>query len=197
MQRRSLSWETDTREARNKNPMNNPHPKERGALLEELLPRWRRWLGLRYRSLQALHPEIVQDASADLIEYLSREVERSHSDEEIRKIGFTILRRRVADAFRSRAVQATADVPLDGLPAIDPSSNPEEVESYARLLRAVLRLVDKLDKPSRELLLRSETQGSAKPLSDAERQRLSRLRADLRRELAERHGVDVRQFLKE
>lgn len=175
---------------------NNPHL-QRDALLEELLPRWRRWLSLRYRSLVALHPEIVQDASADLVEYLSRARERTLADDEVRKIGFTILRRRAADAVRSRALEVAEDVPLDSLPTTDPSANPEEVENYARLLRAVVRLLAKLDRPARELLLRGEDGRSGTALSDAERQRLSRLRADLRRELAETHGVDVRQFLRD
>jgi hypothetical protein len=50
--------------------MNNDPHLQRHVLLEELLPRWLRWLSLRYRPLAALHPEIVQDASADLVEYL-------------------------------------------------------------------------------------------------------------------------------
>jgi len=176
---------------------NDSQSTRQNAQLADLLTRWRRWLRLRHRSLESAHEEIVQDASADLVEYLAEPSRRDLPDEEVRRIGFTILRRRVADIFRSRAVRKFEDVPLDVLPATDPSSNPEEVETYVRLLRAVVSIIAKLDGPSRELLLRKEASGGSrdKPLTDAERQRLSRLRTELKRQLAEKYGVNIEQIL--
>lgn len=169
------------------------------ALLLKLHPRWIAWLRLRHHSLEHVHSDILQDASADLIKYLSPHEGQVHSDEDISRIGFTILRRRVADEFRSRTIQWAEDFPLDELPSTDPSGNPEEVLRYAKLLRAVISLMAKLDKPSRELLLRDEGGAGASdtPLSDAERQRLSRLRADLRQQLAQTYGIDIKQFFRE
>ncbi|MCI0627701.1 MAG: hypothetical protein L0387_39630 [Acidobacteria bacterium] len=170
-----------------------------GDLYTDLHLRWIAWLRLRHRSLAHVHTEIVQDATTDLIQYLSEHKNQAHSDEDIRRIGFTILRRRVADEFRARTVQWAEDFPLDELPSTDPSSNPEEVLRYASLLRAVTGLIARLNKPSRELLLRVEagTDAAEVALSDAERQRLSRLRAELRRQLAETYGIDIKQFLRE
>jgi hypothetical protein len=65
--------------------MNNDSHLQRDVLLEELPARWRRWLSLRYRSLAALHPEIVHDASADLVEYLSARLAGPSDPERIRE----------------------------------------------------------------------------------------------------------------
>lgn len=175
--------------------------KKRGrfdVLYQKLHPRWIAWLRLYHRSLNQVHSEIIQDTSADLIQYLSRHKGSVHSDDDISRVGFTILRRRVADEFRSRTIQWVEDFPMDELPNTNLSNNPEEVLRYVSLLRAVIGLMAKLDRSSRELLLRAEYGGTADaPLSDAERQRLSRLRAELRRQLAENYGVDIKLFLKE
>lgn len=172
-------------------------PERLDVLHKKLHPRWMAWLRLYHRSLDQVHSEILQDASADLIQYLSRHERSVHSDEDISRIGFTILRRRVADEFRSRTIQWAEDFPMDELPNTDLSNNPEEILRYSNLLRAVIGLMAKLNKPSRELLLRGEYGAVDVPLSDTERQRLSRLRAELRRQLVEIYGIDIKKFLKE
>jgi DNA-directed RNA polymerase specialized sigma24 family protein len=171
-------------------------PAEHEALFARLLRRWAAWLRLRHRALGHLHADILQDATADLVHYLSRTSPHAVTDEDIARIGFTILRRRIADEFRSKALQWAEGAAPDDLPATDPSTDPEQVLRYARLLRSVIDQLARLDRQSRELLLRRET-GADAPLSDAQRQRLSRLRADLRRRLLDEHGIDVREFFRE
>ena len=172
--------------------------KQLDVVLAELRLRWMAWLHLRRRALESFHAEIVQDASADLLQYLSGRGQRLHSEEEIRRIGFTILKRRVADVFRSQALRWAEAPQPDELPSSDPGADPERVLRYARLLRLVIGLVAKLDRPSRELLMRDSTIGAPNsPLSDAERQRLHRLRQQLRHEIKEIHGIDVKQYLGE
>lgn len=167
--------------------------------LAKLHPFWLNWLRLRHRSLKHLHADLVQDALADLLRYLSLHNEQHHSDEDVRRVGFAILRRRVADAFRASVVQWAEDHALDELPNTDPSHDLDKVVAYRKVLRTVTAMMAKLDDESRALLLGAEADGRADdaPLSAAERQRLSRLRAALRRRLKDESGVDIRQFLGE
>ena len=135
---------------------------------------------------------------ADLVQYLSGRGQHLHSTEEIRRIGFTILKRRVADVFRSQTLRWAEAPQPDELPSSDPGADPERVLRYARLLRLVIGLVAKLDRSSRELLMRDSTTGVPdSPLSDAERQRLHRLRQKLRREIEEIHGINVKEFMED
>jgi DNA-directed RNA polymerase specialized sigma24 family protein len=184
-----VSWDTSqtkaARTAMNENSASEPLQRQ----LAYLQPQWLSWLRLRHRSLAPLHEEITQAAAADLVEYVSRRPLAAVSDEELRKIGFTILRRRVADQYRSKVLIWADESALHDLESPDPSTNPEQVATYSRLLRTVLALLARLGPDSRELLLR-ET-----PLTDAERQRRSRLRADLRRQLLDQFGIDLKQVL--
>ena len=169
---------------------------EHKALFAKLRPRWAAWLRLRHRALGHLHADILQDASVDLVHYLSRNSASAATDEDVARIGFTILRRRVADEFRSKALRWAEGAAPDDLPATNPSTDPEQVLRYTSLLRTVIGQLARLDRASRELLLRGET-GSEAPLTDAQRQRLSRLRTDLRRRLLDELGIDVREFFRE
>lgn len=167
--------------------------------LAKLRPLWMNWLRLRHRSLVHAHDDIVQDATVDLIAYVSKDAQRKRSEEEIRKIGFTILQRRVADRFRAGVLEWAEHSQPDELPSTDSSSDLDRALAYRKLLRAVMSMLAQLDGPSRDLLLGDEAIGpdAAAPLSAAQRQRLSRLRAELRRQLEEKYNIDVRRLLRE
>jgi DNA-directed RNA polymerase specialized sigma24 family protein len=157
--------------------------------LASLRPQWRAWLRLRHRSLQPVHEDILQTTVADLLQYQLRHPDAVLTDKDVRSIGFTILKRRAADQYRSQVLTWADESVLENIQSPDPSTDPEQVTNYARLLRAVLALLAKLDAPTRELLVRDG------PLTDAERQRRSRLRADLRRQLAYQYHIDLNQVL--
>src|SRR5436309_1919311 len=87
------------------------------AVLADLRSRWMTWLRVRRRALESVHDDIVQDALADLVQYLSGRGQHLHSTEEIRRIGFTILKRRVADVFRSQTLRWAEAPQPDELPS--------------------------------------------------------------------------------
>jgi hypothetical protein len=169
------------------------------ALLQDVRSQWQAWLRRRLPALDTLHKDIVQDAAGDLVEYVSAQGRAELPDDEIRRIGFTILRRRAADATRRWSSSAGRQVPLTE--AFEPamSGEPGRAEEYRKLLRAVIELMGNLDQESRELLVRGEypTKGNPAPLSGAHRQKLSRLRHELRSKLVERYRLDVDNILKD
>lgn len=165
----------------------------------ELYPKWKTWLRFRYSALAGIHTELLQDAAADLSEYVLKIGKRQLSNAEISKLGFTILKRRVADVFRGKAMDWVEHLPLDLLPSRDRRSDPELVARYAKLLRLLVGLVAQLDRHDRDLLLRDSNPGDHKhvAMTPAERQQLSRLRERLRAELRGRYGIEVSEYLKE
>jgi DNA-directed RNA polymerase specialized sigma24 family protein len=169
------------------------------SLLQDVRSQWQAWLRRRLPALDPLHKDIVQDAAADLVEYVSSPDRADLPDDEIRRIGFTILRRRAADATRRWSSAAGRQVSLTDAfePAV--SGDPGRAEEYRKLLRAVIELMGNLDQDSRELLVRGEypAKGNPTPLSGAQRQKLSRLRHELRRKLAERYRLEVDNILKD
>jgi hypothetical protein len=177
----------------------NRAPDRLDAVLKEIRPQWLGWLRRRHAGLESRHEDIVQDASADLAGYLSRMRTREAADEEIRRIGFSILRRRVADAFRGRVLSWNASAPLDQVPDTTGGADLERVQDYSKLLRVVMGLLAPLDRASRDLIVRGQEARAPDdvPLSDAERQKLMRLRAELKRKLLERFDIDVTSLLKE
>ena len=167
-------------------------------ILADVYGQWNAWLHLRYSGLAGIHTELLQDAAADLSEYVLKIRNRQLSDAEVRKVGFTILKRRVADVFRAKAIDWVEHLPLDLLPSSDPRSDPEFATRYRKLLRLVVGIVAKLDRHDRDLLLRDSSPGGDKSIAMtvAERQQLRRLREQLRVELRERYGIDVSGYLK-
>jgi len=169
------------------------------ALLQDVRSQWQAWLRRRLPALESLHKDIVQDAAGDLVEYMSTRDRADLPDEEVRRIGFTILRRRAADATRRWSSSASRQVSLTE--AFEPAVSGElgRAEEYRKLLRAVIELMGSLDQDSRELLVRGEypTKGDPAPLSGAQRQKLSRLRHELRRKLAEQYRLEVDNILKD
>src|SRR5258708_1424264 len=61
------------------------------AVIKDIRPQWLGWLRRRHARLKLQHEDIVQDAAADLARYVSRVTTRELADEEIRRIGFSIL----------------------------------------------------------------------------------------------------------
>ena len=169
------------------------------ALLQDVRSQWQAWLRRRLPALESLHKDIVQDAAGDLVEYASAQGRADLPDDEVRRIGFTILRRRAADATRRWSSSASREVSLTESfePAV--SGEPGRAEEYRKLLRAVIELMGSLDQDSRELLVRGEypTKTKPAPLSDAQRQKLLRLRHELRRKLAEQYRLEVDNILQD
>jgi DNA-directed RNA polymerase specialized sigma24 family protein len=169
------------------------------TLLQDVRPQWLAWLRRRLPGAESLHNDIVQDAAGDLLQYVSTDGRSALPDDEIRGLGFTILRRRAADATRRFHSSSALHVSLTEThePAVSgDSGRPEE---YQKLLRAVIELMGSLDTNSRELLVRGEfsARKTLAPLSGAQRQKLSRLRLELRRKLAEQYHLDVESILKD
>jgi hypothetical protein len=164
------------------------------ALLQDVRSQWHAWLRRRLPALEALHKDIVQDTAGDLVEYMSTHDRAELPNEDVRRIGFTILKRRAADATRRWSSSASRQVSLTE--AVEPAVSGElgRAEEYRELL-----LMGTLDQESRELLVRGEypTNGEPAPLSDAQRQKLSRLRHELRRKLAEQYRLEVDNILKD
>lgn len=162
-----------------------------------LLPQWRTWLRLRHRSIAHLHADLAQQAAADLLEWMQRSRKTDLVEEDLRRLGFRILQRRVADTFRSQVAEwgrreGDADVPREELDVdARADANPEQAHHYARLLRSVMVLLAELGAGDRALLLGDELGPVAQPRTAAQRQRLKRLRAHLREQLEERFGLAI------
>jgi len=167
--------------------------------LADLYPKWRRWLQSRHAALAGIHTELLQDAAADLSEYVLKKPTHQLSNAEIQKLGFTILKRRVADVFRAKTIDWVEHLPLDLLPSAYRRTDPELATRYAKLLRLLVGLVAQLDRHDRDLLLRNSSVSDHKhiAMTPAERQQLSRLRDRLRGELLERYGIEVSEYLTE
>jgi DNA-directed RNA polymerase specialized sigma24 family protein len=160
------------------------------AHIARLRPRWLGWLRLHRGRLADRHEDILQDAALDLAGFLAKNPGLPEDD--VNRVGFTILRRRAADEYRQEVVDWAGSEVLDVLPSERPADNPEEVLDQARVLKTVAGMLAALDRRSRELLLREETAaGAIAPLSDAERKQRSRLRQGLKRRLLEEHGIDL------
>lgn len=142
----------------------------------EIAPDLRRLLKARYR-LVADHDDLVQQTLLDLRDYIGRNDQKEPVD--LRRIAFTILKRRLIDRFRGDA-KAAADAVAGRAPEpLAPST--ETVVSDRQLLFAVLGFIAEMAPQDRDLLL-DEASGTerAGPMPPAMRQRLSRLRAQLR-----------------
>lgn len=166
--------------------------------LDEGYKRWKAWLRFRYPSLSAQHADFIQDTAADLTEYTRQFPAGRFTRDDLARIGFSILKRRVADSFRVRAIEWSEQGEAELREVADRRGDPSFVERYAKLLRLVVGHVAKLDPRDRDLLMRnSDATDGQLPMTDNERQRLHRLRQRLREELLAKHGIDVRSFLRE
>lgn len=143
-----------------------------------LLPAWRAWLRIKHRRLEPHHADLLQEAAAALLSWGKINGVRT-SAEDIRRVGFRILQRRVADAYREE-VQRWAEEPLAAEQADpDASSDPPTALAHKQLLRTLVAFLTTLSAEDRELLIGKETGEYEKEpgaMSSAERQRLVRLR---------------------
>jgi DNA-directed RNA polymerase specialized sigma24 family protein len=169
------------------------------ARFSELQKAWHSWLRVRHPSLAAFHADLVQEAFKDLLEWSGRKLE-FHTYQEIERIGFRILQRRVIDVFREQSALATKAIGNNPDEVVETSStfsgsNPEEVADYRLLLRAILMALSELSPSERELILSKDygrLQVSNRTLSTSERKRLSRLRNRVRRILSDRYGIELK-----
>lgn len=151
---------------------------------------WRTWLRVRHGTLADLHEDLIQQATADLLEWEQRQPARV-PDETLRRVGFRILERRVYDSFRGE-VRRWASEPADPDDLESPDHGPEQSAEYAKLLKALIEVLTHLRASDRALVLRDEfSKGRSVALSPAERKRLSRLRKELKEQMLTRHGIDV------
>jgi DNA-directed RNA polymerase specialized sigma24 family protein len=157
-------------------------------LLPELYGRWRSQLR-RHPQLAASHDDILQLTAQDLLAAVRTRSEPLELDR-LRRLGFAILKRRVADAYRSQVRRWARDEPLeDQQVARDVNTDPARVAYFAILLRSVVALMADMDIKDRELLLRSlDDDATTEPMTDAERKRLSRARERLRLLIDKKHN---------
>ncbi len=173
-------------------------PSNASDRVTDLVPQWRRWLRLRHRSIEHMHADLAQQAAADLLDWMHRASKPDLIEEDVRRLGFRILQRRVADAFRSQAAEwgregSTSLAQRSELEEVDTraDANPALAHQYGRLLRAVVALLAELSAEDRVLLVGPELGPVAEPRTAAQRQRLKRLREHLRDQLHERFGLEV------
>lgn len=186
--------------------MNPEPPSTHEDRVAALLPDWLAWLRIRHRSLASQHSDLVQEAAADLLHWLVGRHDTALAEDDLRRVGFRILQRRVADAFRESVGEWSrqpSERELEGaseLPDTRPGANPPQALQHARLMRALVEVLTELSPEERSLLLGDEigdANKDAAPRSAAERQRLSRLRERVRTTLMQRHGIDVRRWPEE
>jgi DNA-directed RNA polymerase specialized sigma24 family protein len=167
------------------------------AALQVLGPRLRRYLAYHHFALREQHEDLVQAALADTLAYLNALPAPGVEDEdEVARIGFTILKRRVADAFRDNAKQWA--LKQSGDPDEPTTDDATESLDYKRTLRTVIELMATLEPRERDLIAGAALgQRLGRPHSDAERKALSRARASLKAKLWTRHRIDLDRFLNE
>ncbi len=169
-----------------------------GDRLPAMQEAWLSWLRIKHPALANAHGDLVQQTSADLLYWASNHQSKNYT-EEVRQVGFRILQRRVADMFRDPARSWTStgdDEPATeaGLNVLDGDSEPSKSAEYFELLKAIVSVLSGLPKEERELLLRMDFSSEVighRPLTDAQRQQLSRLRQRMRHLLLKNHGINL------
>jgi DNA-directed RNA polymerase specialized sigma24 family protein len=172
----------------------------RDRLIVTLQALWLNWLRIRHREIRVQHQDLVQDAAEDLIRWIDSRMAKPPTEDEIRAVGFRILQRRVADVFRDK-VAHWADIKDSEVEQIDFSTtaNPTKAISHAQLIKALVRLLARLRPDDRDLLLGRELGSVTQdpPVSAASRQRLHRLRSQLRESLLQDYQIDIRVWQEE
>lgn len=147
--------------------------------------------------LIANHDDLVQQGLSDLLDWLAARPLQTLVNTELTALAITIIKRRVADQYRTK-LNEFANVELSetvsGTLSV-PST--EHVVSYRQLLAVVLKAISNMTEVDRVLLLEAAQRDVPKrTMSDNERQRLHRLRAQLRLKLQEQ-GIsmqDMREY---
>lgn len=172
-------------------------PEGGGFPIDEFLPELRE-MGLAYvrRHLPdrpAEHEDLVHEALLGVSEW-TRGMPRV-SREDARRVTMAILKRRVADLFRD---QTRRWAQQDDERAAATTLDPREV-LISRAVRATVGFLADASKEDRmlvSLLLADGVRAEARPLTDAERKRLERLRHRLRAHLLETLGDSLSEILK-
>lgn len=161
------------------------HPEEIRAELEkqigEIYPESRAFLKRRYPNLRQLHEDLIQQTSRDVLELISRP--QPKQIENLPRFFFGVLKHRIADHFRSPARRWADELLLEDLPTEDPNTDPERIAHCTLLLKRVVGLITQLNADDRLFLLESSSAEAGTALTDAQRKRLSRIRARLRKKL--------------
>ncbi len=186
--------------------MSRQSPTSAEDRVSALLPDWHAWLRIRHRSLATHHADLVQDAATGLVHWLAKRAGTEISDEDVRRVGFRILQRRVVDEFRAQVgewARIGADSDIDAaseVPDTRPGSNPPQALQHSRLLRALVGVLSEMNAQDRALLVGEELGSSPTsdgPRSGAQREHLRRLRKRVREALIKKHGLDVQDWLEE
>lgn len=176
-------------------------------------PEARRWLGNKYQSIRHLHDDLVGETIVQLTAYLNDKPatvppswfnnDGPHESERWRFQSFalTLLKRRVMDHFRSdfRAwtVELSADLyDSDTQDAEHPTNESDARFELTRAARDLIRILATLPDADRLLMEELALGGRDTPLTSAERQRISRLRRQLLKELQKKLGRDPIELLK-
>jgi DNA-directed RNA polymerase specialized sigma24 family protein len=147
--------------------------------------------------LSADHEDLVQQTLLNLSEYFDQRQDQIPTQDETSAIAFTILKRRIADRFRDAARRAVYNQSAATHLSVSRESHPDRHVRHRRVLWAVLSLLATLDKEDQNLLLREHMSltTSGRRLTAVQRKRLSRLRERLRRQLKDRFGISLEEYL--
>lgn len=180
-----------------------PRPSSRaGDAVRAVSIALRRHLRARYRLLATFEDDLLQQTIVDLDRCLARRGAEAPAldDAALGALAFTIFERRIVDLLReqSRDALLKASVGLNALESLAPST--ERVVAERDVLRAVLLHLAALDADDRALLLEDVTPPAVPgtpPVarSDAERQRLSRLRKRLAHAVEGELGAPLKTLL--
>lgn len=168
----------------------------------------------RIPSLRQHHDDLVNETLAALAERVTRdpsafpaswqaagEPAMAEDRTYLPRLAMTILRRRVADLFRDRALRwARTGDEQDGVnepPSEDPSA--ERRALMARMLKVCVGVLAELSDEDRDLVSAAAGlgEGPERALSDRERQRLRRVRLRLMDELKRKLGAGAAELLRE
>jgi DNA-directed RNA polymerase specialized sigma24 family protein len=159
---------------------------------------WLAWLRVHHRALGEQHRDLVQESAADLLEWQARQPQPI-ADEDLRRVGFRVLQRRVADAFRRQVKDWSLGMQPEGIDTLAVAAgpiglapDPADVLQQERLLRALIEILTELTPEERALVVGEElgdANAEPTPRSDAQRKRLSRLRQRIRDRLKDRQGT--------
>ena len=154
----------------------------RSERISALTPALRAYVQSRLRG------QDCEDVLQDILESLLRVKVKIHSEEEARRLAFTVARRRVADYWRQRVrvpVSIDTEEIIDGHVA-------EKKMQHLQLLRDLANIATELTDAERATL--RSIQEYHGPLTANERKARQRLRSKLRAQIEERYGETVKDL---
>lgn len=181
--------------------------------LETIARDARSYVAARFPALGSLREDVVNEALTDFVQRLSDHREgypaswftsQGPSDEGERtylpRLARTILNRRIADQFRRQARQWAQETSFDETAESLPGATFEDHErrlTLLRMLKVCMETLASMPDEDRQLIaFLTEAAGKDTPLTDAQRQRLHRLRVRLAEAIRARLGESVASLLK-